>query len=401
MNFEGIKKHKSFVFITTLGFALGVRQMAMTMVMPFLSVYSRNLENTTPLLASISLGIFGLMQAIFQIPYGIWSDKKGNKIVMIVGLLQVIFGLLLAYYAKDIYTLILARAIQGSGAVIGVGYSWIASKSESQKERINNLSIISIIVGSAAACSFALGPMIHRFVSVKNMFLYSALLIFIAWIVIIFFLKDSRNQIDDNAVSTKDIIKILMKDKSFIALNLGAFINNFIMTAVFFVIPQYLEKLIGIDGMWKVFMPTVLIAIIIMRIVVKKLNNVKSINFLISSFLICAIGICFYINKNSLVSIFIGTLFFMIAYISVGTIVPSLGNYILEESYRGVGNGIINSLQYVGSFIGSIVIGVMWSINEIGSFIILTLILILASILIKIFVNKEKFDEEKNIRNCI
>lgn len=49
------------VFIGTLGLALGMRQLAMTMVMPFLSTYSKTLKYNTPILAGISLGIFGLM----------------------------------------------------------------------------------------------------------------------------------------------------------------------------------------------------------------------------------------------------------------------------------------------------------------------------------------------------
>ena len=262
-------KKVNTIFISTLGFALGIRQMAMTMVMPFLSTYSKTLEHNTPILAGIALGIFGLMQAIFQIPYGIWSDKKGNKIVMVVGLMQVILGLVIAYFANNIYLLIFARAMQGSGAIIAVGYSWISSTVTDSKERMNSMSIIGTIVGAAAASSFAFGPLIHRFVSVKNMFLYSAIIILIAWLIIIIFLKDSKNVTNENVVSSKEAIKILSKDKAFFALNIAALINNFIMTGVFFAIPQYLENITGIDDMWKIFMPTVIIAIIIMRIAVK------------------------------------------------------------------------------------------------------------------------------------
>ncbi len=57
---------KELMFICTLGFALGIRQMAMTMVMPFISVYSKTLAYSTPVLAGVALGIFGLMQAFFR-----------------------------------------------------------------------------------------------------------------------------------------------------------------------------------------------------------------------------------------------------------------------------------------------------------------------------------------------
>lgn len=391
---KNYKKESKSIFIATLGFALGMRQMAMTMVMPFLSTYSKTLKYNTPMLAGISLGIFGLMQAIFQIPYGIWSDKKGNKIVMVTGLSQVIIGLIIAYFANNIYLLIFARAMQGSGAIIAVGYSWISSSVSNTKERMNAMSIISTIVGAAAASSFAFGPLIHGFVSVKNMFLYSAILIFIAWIIIVIFLKDSRNINVENSIATKKVLNILIRDKSFVALNLGIFINNFIMTGVFFTIPQYLENITGVDGMWKIFMPTVIIAIIIMRIAVKKLDNLGSIKFLIAAFILSGIGMLFYFNKDSFVFIFLGTLLFMISYISIGTIVPTLANSILKDEYRGIGNGIINSLQYVGSFIGSIVVAAIWVESEKIAFILIAIIGLLGGLIIKLYVNGERFDEK-------
>ncbi|WP_297427690.1 MFS transporter [Clostridium sp.] len=398
------------IFIITLGFALGMRQMAMTMVMPFLSVYSKTLLYNTPMFSGIALGIFGLMQAIFQIPYGIWSDKKGNRIVMIVGLFQVILGLVIAYFASNIYMLILARAMQGSGAVIAVGFSWVSGISTNSKERTSYLSIISIIIGVAASSSFAFGPLIHRFVSVKNMFLYSAVLIFISWIVIIVFLNDNNNRRkeglmesnnlkefkglrNENKITTRDAIKSLIRDKNFIAFNLAAFINNFIMIGVFYAIPQYLEVITGIDGMWRIFMPSVIIAVLIMRIALKRLDNLQSIKFLIISFLLCAIGICFYFNKNSFLYIFVGTVLFMTGYISISTIISNLSNLILEDEYRGAGNGIINSFQYIGSFIGSVIVAAAWVKGEALAFIILILISLLGAGIIKFYVKGEDFHE--------
>ena len=101
-------KNTNLLLVTTLGFALGMRQMAMTMVMPFISTYSKQLKYYTPVLAGVALGIFGLMQAVFQIFYGIWSDKQGNKRVMLCGLMQVVIGLVIAHFADNIYALIFA-----------------------------------------------------------------------------------------------------------------------------------------------------------------------------------------------------------------------------------------------------------------------------------------------------
>ncbi|ACA55660.1 MFS transporter [Clostridium botulinum] len=389
---KNVFSKKELMFICTLGFALGIRQMAMTMVMPFISVYSKTLAYSTPVLAGVALGIFGLMQAFFQIPFGVLSDKFGNKKIILIGLMQVIIGLLLAYFAKNIYLLIVARALQGSGAIIAVGYSWISSSVHCEK-RTRAISIVGIILGFAATASFALGPIIHKYVSVNNMFLYCAFLILFSWIIILIFLREEKsyNEKETNSkeeyfkdnINTKEVFQILLRNNVFVKLNIAAFLNNFIIAAVFFAIPQYLENITGIDGMWKVFIPSVLIAIVFMIWVVKFSEKGYGIKLLILSFAITALGMIFYFNKSSFIFILIGTILFMTGYICICTLVPSLANDIAEERYRGTANGIVNSFQYIGSFVGSVIMAALWVNYEKVALILLVIVCILGIIMLK------------------
>lgn len=338
--------------------------MAMTMVMPFISTYSNTLSYSNATLAGVALGVFGLTQAIFQIPFGIWSDKIGNKKVLLIGLMQVTVGLVIAFFSKSIYMLIFSRALQGSGAILATGYSWVTGSVDSEK-RPRALSILGIIVGFAAAASFALGPLAHKYLSVKQMFLVCAILIFSVWIIILLFLEDNydsnSNDILEKEISIMNNIMVLLKNRMFLGLNLAGFFNNFIMSAVFYIVPQYLEIITGIDGMWKVFMPAVVIAIICMRKSIKFLERGYSSSLIKLGFIIIAIGISFYFNEKSFWSILVGSILFMVGYISLTTIIPSVANDIAENSYRGTANGIINSFQYIGSFIGAVVTGVLWN----------------------------------------
>lgn len=368
--------HTELLFLITISLALGIRQMAMTMVMPFISTYSKTLMYSNAALAGIALGIFGLTQAIFQIPFGVWSDKIGNKTVILIGLMQVIIGLFIAFLAKNIYILILARALQGSGAIIATGYSWVTGSVESKK-RPRALSILGIIIGFAAAASFALGPLINRYLSVRQMFLVCAFLILIVWFTILFFLKDSEREDKSQEVSIRDGMKGLLKNKRFLSLNLAGFFNNFIMVSVFYVVPIYLESITGIDGMWKVFMPAVIIAIILMRKSVKYIEKGFGEKLIRIAFIITALGIVFYFNNKSFYFLLIGSILFMTGYISLATIIPSLANDIAEDSYRGAANGIINSFQYVGSFIGAAVTGILWSLNENAALILIIVIAVM------------------------
>jgi MFS family permease len=384
---KNVFSRKELLFLITISLALGIRQMAMTMVMPFISTYSKTLSYSNAALAGVALGIFGLTQAVFQIPFGIWSDKTGKKPVLLIGIMQVIIGLIIAFFAKSIYMLIFSRALQGSGAVIATGYSWVTG-SVDNKKRPRALSILGIIIGFAAAASFALGPLINNYLSVRQMFLVSAILIFLVWIIILVYVKDDQNsnlhEIQENEISIRDGIKTLLKNKVFLGLNLAGFFNNFIMVSVFYIVPIYLEKITGITGMWKVFMPAVIIAIIFMRKSIKFIEKGYSKELIAAAFIASAIGICFYFNNKSFYFIFAGSILFMTGYISLATIIPSVANDIAENSYRGAANGIINSFQYIGSFVGAVITGALWNNHKNMSLFLIIVISIMGVFTVKI-----------------
>lgn len=378
---------KELLFLITISIALGIRQMAMTMVMPFISIYGKTLLYSTPTLAGVALGIFGLTQAIFQIPFGIWSDKVGNKFVLLFGIMEVVVGLVLAYLGTNIYVLILARALQGSGAILAVGYSWVTGSVATEK-RPKSLSILGMIIGVAAAISFALGSIVNKLLPVRDMFLVCAVLIFIVWIVILVFLQEEKTSSSNNEksdkIDVKGSFKILLSNRLFVRLNLAGFINNFIMTGVFFIIPLYLDKITGMGGMWKIFMPAVIIAVICMRKIIKFIERGYSLKIIIISYIIIALGVSFFFNKTSFYSILVGAILFMSGYIVLSTVIPSVANDIAEDNYRGTANGIINSFQYVGSFAGPVVAGALFSNHENLVLIILIIMALLGTLTVQV-----------------
>ncbi|WP_423243247.1 MFS transporter [Clostridium autoethanogenum] len=384
-------KNNEMLSVIMLSLVLALRQMAMTIVSPFISVYSKSLLYNTPLLAGLALGIFGLTQAIFQIPFGALSDKYGNKIMMLIGILQVDIGLVVAFLAKNIYVFIFARALQGSGAILGVGYSWVSSMVTKDKE-IKALSILGAFVSCAAALSFALGPIIHNFLPVNKMFLICALLIFVNWLYILLFLEDSKNYTNKIKNSFKENFKILVKNKTFIILNKAAFCNNFMMMAVFYVLPIYLSNVTGINGMWRIFIPSIIIAIIFMKKAIMYIKKYGSNIILAAAFAVSSLSIFFYFQKTSYIFLLLGTIFFFCGYMCLTTILATNVNNIVKDDLRGTANGIFNSFQYIGSFAGSIAAGALWGFSQ-RITLILTIFIGLGGIFTIIF-SKSNIKEE-------
>lgn len=85
------------------------------MVLPVLALYQDNYADMTPFLLGLTLGVYGLIQAILQIPLGLLSDRIGRAPVIIGGLLVFVLGSVVAAMADTIQGLILGRALQGMG----------------------------------------------------------------------------------------------------------------------------------------------------------------------------------------------------------------------------------------------------------------------------------------------
>ena len=101
----------------SIGLLYIIRMLGLFMVLPVLPVVGSELPLATPLLIGLALGIYGLSQAVLQIPMGLLSDKFGRKPVILAGLLVFVLGSLVAATADTIYGVLVGRLLQGCGAI--------------------------------------------------------------------------------------------------------------------------------------------------------------------------------------------------------------------------------------------------------------------------------------------
>ncbi len=75
-----------------LGTVFSLRMLGMFMVLPVLTTYGMALQGASEALIGIAIGIYGLAQAIFQIPFGLLSDRIGRKPLIVGGLAVFVAG---------------------------------------------------------------------------------------------------------------------------------------------------------------------------------------------------------------------------------------------------------------------------------------------------------------------
>ncbi|MFA5816575.1 MAG: MFS transporter [Bacteroidales bacterium] len=356
--FKGPEKE----FLLGISVTLALMQLGLLLVMPFLAVFGEGLEGNTPGLVGFSIGVFGLTQAFLQIPYGNWSDRYGRKKMIIIGLSINAFGLIIGFLAHDIWMLILARAIQGAGAIGTVLFAWIGDRIEPER-RSRAMAYPGIFVGVASILSFIVGPVLHRFMTVNVVFL-AILVLVIGLIIYIQITLPAHVPKNRSGIKRKDIIAVFKQRKVWGYLMAGVMMN-YVLTSFFFLIPVHLDLLHKTNLNWLIFVPTTLTALAFLRMSSIMADKGKLTTVLVSGFslLLASMTVLLLFNIN-LITLIISAFFFMAGFMSLNTTLPAAVTLLTGSEIRGTVTGVYGTFQNVGSFVGSTLTGVLFGIGH-------------------------------------
>ena len=230
---------KSIFLITSIYF---FRMLGAFMIFPVLSVFADSYDYSTPFLIGITLGIYGLSNAIMQIPFGLLSDQYGRRIIIILGLAIFLVGSVICANTNNIYYLIIGRALQGAGAISGVLMA-LLSDSTSIKNRTVSMAIVGVAIGAAFFSAFIIGPLVSKFYDLSGIFSLIILMTVISLLLIFFFCKfpTSSNR------QFKSGIMTLLTDKILNPFYIDILILHMILTSIFVAIPVMMTEIYEIS----------------------------------------------------------------------------------------------------------------------------------------------------------
>ena len=169
--FSAIEKRATLSLATLYGF----RMLGLFMVLPVLALYIDDYSGASPLLLGVTLGIYGLTQALLQIPLGLLSDKIGRRPVIVGGLLVFILGSIIAANADSMTGLIVGRAIQGAGAIASTLMA-LVSDLTSEENRTKSMAAIGASIGLSFMLAMIFGPLISAVMGLSGIFWVTAVL---------------------------------------------------------------------------------------------------------------------------------------------------------------------------------------------------------------------------------
>ncbi len=345
-----------------------LRMLGLFLILPVLSLFAEQLEGSTPALIGMAIGVYGISQAILQIPFGLMSDRFGRKKIIIIGLILFLIGSVVAALSSSIYGVLLGRAIQGSGAIAAPIMALVADLTQ-EVHRTKAMALIGLSIGVSFGVAITAGPVIAGFIGVHGIFwLIAGLSLIAIWVVRYQVPDPKQSKVHRDAELVPGQFFNILKNKELLRLNYGIFILHAILTASFVVVPLLMRDtdLLPAEH-WKVYLPVFVIsmaAIIPFIILAEKKRKMKPVFIgAIAALVLADLGL---MQFNASLPAIIGFLWlFFTGFNLLEATLPSLISKTAPGDLRGTAMGVYSTSQFLGAGIGGGIGG--WCYGEYGA----------------------------------
>jgi len=358
------------------------RMLGLFMILPVFALYSDHLEGATPFLIGLAMGIYGLTQALLQIPFGMLSDRIGRKPVIYAGLAIFALGSVVAAMSDSITGMIIGRAMQGAGAIAAAVMA-LAADLTREEHRLKAMAIMGMSMGVSFSIALIMGPMMNSWFGLHGIFWMTAALAVVGMAILALLVPTpvvSRFHRDAEPVPAQ--FKNVLADTQLLRLDFGIFVLHMILTATFVAIPLALRDKAGLDSAehWMVYLFVLVVSFIAMVpfiIIAEKKRKMKQIFVGAIALLMVAVLLLSQVS-GSVTGIVIALLAFFLAFNILEASLPSLVAKIAPADKKGTAMGVYTSSQFMGAFVGGVSGG--WLYQHMGGEAVFMFCGLLASI---------------------
>jgi MFS family permease len=329
--------------------------LGMFMVLPVLTTYGMKLSGASETLIGIAIGIYGLAQAVFQIPFGLLSDRVGRKPLIVFGLVIFCIGSIVAASTESIWGVIIGRALQGSGAIAAAVMALLSDLTREQN-RTKAMAFIGISFGITFAIAMVLGPIITHAWGLHALFWAIAVLTIVGIIITVAVVPSPATHILNRESSmVKGSFGKVMGNPKLLKLNFGILCLHVLLMSSFVVLPQVMEHAgFPPSEHWRVYLITMLtsfVAVIPVIIYAEKKRHMKQV-FMGCVVVLLLAEVVLWAAGLHLWAVIAGIQLFFLAFNVMEAILPSLISKESPAGYKGTAMGLYSTSQFIGVAIG-------------------------------------------------
>ncbi|MGP4120092.1 MFS transporter [Psychrobacter aquimaris] len=349
--------------ILGVGGIFALRMIGLFMIVPVFSVYGDNYAHATPFLIGLAVGVYGLGQAIFQIPMSLAADKFPRKPIIFLGLILFAIGGMIAANATDIYEVIIGRALAGSGAVSAVLMALLADVTR-EEMRTKAMATMGLTIATSIMLAFAFGPLLVGSLGISGLFWLTsgfAILAMMLLVVVPTPMRVLKHNLDNKTIGQQ--LATVLKIGDLNRLHIGIFALHLTMTAIFVILPHQLSEVLGLSVRQQglVYLPLLFIGFAIaipFIIIAEKKRKMRQV-FLGAIALMTAALAILALGSQVGVGIIFGLLLYFMGFNLLEATIPSWISKRAPVANKATAMGLNSSSQFFGAFVGGAMGGLL------------------------------------------
>jgi MFS family permease len=347
--------------VITVSLISALRLLGIFLMLPIFSVYAVRYPGASAALAGIAFGVYALVQSFLQIPLGWASDRWGRKPVLVAGLALFVAGSIACALATDIYGLILARALQGTGAVGSVAFAALADLTR-PSVRAQAYTITGIAIGASFMIGLLGGPFLAAQIGLDGLFYLLAGLGVLSMLLAFLWFPSASGAPGEAPPALKPILLHDHLRPIFVA----TFVLSFALNLFFFTYPLSWSSIgLAKNDLWKVysiiFLPSALFVYPYIRRTERAGQFRRPILF---GWLIATVGYGIYLfGAQYDVLLCVSGAAFLFGYTLYQPILPAFLTRQVPQNARGMASGVFNSCGFIGSSLGGMLGGALIHIS--------------------------------------
>ena len=367
----------------SLAMVFALRMLGLFLVLPVFAIEARHYAGgDDPVWIGVAMGMYGLTQAVMQMPLGLASDRLGRKRIILAGLLLFAVGSLVAAAANSVLGLAIGRGVQGAGAVSAAVTALLADLTRDQV-RTKAMALIGASIGLTFAVSLVLAPWLAGLIGLSGLFVLTAALAVLGMVVVIWVTPPEPAQHADRPQGR--LADVWLHPKLW-RLDVGVFVLHMVQMAMWVAVPGMLVQA-GLPSAqhWHVYLPAVLLSFTLMGgmfalerrgLLLQVLRAAIGLLVLVQ---LAFAGVAAQGVQAGSVWVIGGVLFlFFTSFNVLEASQPSLISRLAPPQSRGAALGMYNTLQSLGLFAGGALGGVLFKLmGPVGLFAVAGLLTLL------------------------